>query len=196
MRVLGCRPWLWKLLAILLLVVATATTIFLHGTDIWNHYHSFAERRRNAAAHEERMAAYPTHANPLIRALATGQIKSDDTLESVTSSHPPPKSIRYGAFVKLAYGDSPRQTVIVVKNGRLIAAWQEAFDGKQGYCDSFFSMTAADLTLHTTTWNAMMAGQAILAVPESRNAALAVAGFGATFDPDDWPLIAKPSAGK
>lgn len=138
----------------------------------------------------------------IVRELANRQISPGDSVEELVARHPNCLVRRHDPYTTVVFGGHGRLKILVAKSGTLVASKMNAVPGRYVGGDDFLffdRLSKNEWAEHSATlWDAEMRdydNQRSRKVAVNTGA-LAVAGFGATFDPDDWPSIAKPSAGK
>jgi hypothetical protein len=135
-------------------------------------------------AEHARFVGYRTGDDPVLRDLAAGRIKRGDSVEELIATYPPDRIVRHANYVTLSYGVgkdglmSFEGVTVVARNGKLVAAaaWSCT------YVDVFFRDESA-LGGYGPSYEAEMHRQS----QAKWEAALAVAGFGATIDPTYVP---------
>jgi hypothetical protein len=129
---------------------------------------------------------YRTGDNRLMNDLSAGRIKAGDDVEELIARHPPPLVVRHDNFVTLHYQASPdgligfEGTTVVAMDDKLIAASKWSCT----YCDYFFDVREPALA---RDYIFSCRAEEDRQLEARRAATLAVAGFGATFDPWNLP---------
>jgi hypothetical protein len=136
---------------------------------------------------------FSSSGDEIARELADRRIRQGDSVEELLTRHPNCLVRRHEPYITVVFGGNGRIKVLIAKKGVLVAAKMNAVPGKYVGGEDFWffdGMTTREWAEHAASLAAEDRRDFEQKQPRKSGAnvgALAVAGFGATFDPRSLP---------
>lgn len=131
-------------------------------------------------ARQRRYLHFSNGPDGLYKDLYGGRIKAGDSVDELIATHPPKDVIRTDRYTVVLYGGCFEGVTVVAKDGRLASA----AIGSCTFGDVFFNTLTPD---EEATVYAAFEAERDRQLEARKAAELAVAGFGATFEPWNLP---------